>query len=73
MIHPPTHLYYFTPQSLGRAAEQAGLKVTDVRHVGYSRSSKTMSYGMFMLGPKKHPALHALCTLGGGLGGADGA
>ncbi len=67
LVHPPTHLFYFSPDTLGRAVCRAGLEVAEVSHIGYSRSSKTMAYGMFMLGARRLPGLYSLATLGGRL------
>lgn len=65
LIIPKIHLFYFTPVTLGRAAEQAGLRVRSARHVGYSRSYKAMMHGLFMLNRNKHPLIYHIATLGG--------
>ena len=67
LIHPPTHMYYFSPTTLSRAATQAGLEVRRITHVGYSRSSKAMLYGLLMLGKRKHSFLYRILTVGGRL------
>lgn len=66
-IHPPTHLYYFTADTLSRAVAGAGLEVCRRSHVGYWRSAKAMLYGVLMLGRRRFPRLYALATLGGRL------
>ncbi|MGA3150556.1 MAG: class I SAM-dependent methyltransferase [Candidatus Saccharimonadales bacterium] len=38
LIHPPTHLHYFTPQSLERLFKRHGIKVISVRHKGVHRN-----------------------------------
>lgn len=38
MIHPPTHVYYFSPQTLGALLEKHGFKVESVRHRSVSRN-----------------------------------
>ena len=67
LIHPPTHLYYFSSGTLRRAATSAGLTVRRLSHVGYSRSSRAMLHGMLMLGQPTHPGLYRLLTLGGAI------
>jgi SAM-dependent methyltransferase len=64
-IHPPTHLYYFSPETLGRAVEDAGLRVRQVSSFGYSRSFRGMAYGLFALGNKPHRWLYELLTARG--------
>jgi len=48
-IHPPTHLYYFSIQTLSSAVEKAGLEVIRTSHVGYYRSLKFMLYRSIVL------------------------
>jgi SAM-dependent methyltransferase len=38
LIHPPTHLHYFTPDTLGRLLGRYGFDVIHVSHPGYWRS-----------------------------------
>jgi SAM-dependent methyltransferase len=62
-IHPPTHLFYFSRPTLGRAFEGAGLSSDRFSWVGYSRSFLSMMYGIFMLGPSPRRRLYRLATL----------
>lgn len=64
-IHPPTHLYYFSRETLSRAVEQAGLRVDSVSRPGVVRSFRAMAYGA--LAPVKRGTswLYTLATLGG--------
>ena len=48
-IHPPTHLYYFSVQTLSSAVKKAGLEVIQTSHVGYYRSLKFMLHRIFVL------------------------
>ncbi|MBI5369177.1 MAG: methyltransferase domain-containing protein [Planctomycetes bacterium] len=67
LIHPPTHLFYFSRRTLGQALTGAGLRVDRVRYVGYTRSLKAMLYGMLVLrSPEREWAYRGL-TLGGRL------
>ena len=66
-IHPPTHLYYFSAATLGKALTQAGLQVESVSCAGYSRGFRAMMYGLFALPDKKTRWLYQLVTLGGRL------
>ncbi len=65
LIHPPTHLFYFSEATLRSAVEKFTLRVTEVTHVGYSRSYRGMLHGIFALG--KTAWLYRLFTLGGRL------
>jgi len=65
LIDPPTHMYYFSPDTLDRALTGVGLAVCHRSHVGYFRSSKSMLYGILMLGWKEWPKLYRVLTLGG--------
>ena len=53
MIHPPSHLYYFSPATLGAAMTRAGLTVEGVKHVGYDRSLRQILHGVLAAGGKK--------------------
>jgi len=64
-IHPPTHLFYFSPDTLARAARQAGLQTVDVSYVGYTRGYKSMAYGVFALRNPRLAWVYKLLTLGG--------
>lgn len=67
LIHPPTHLYYFSTDTLRQAARQAGLEVRRVSSVGYSRSYRSMVHALAMQGVRPHPLLYSFATLGGRL------
>src|SRR4030042_2269415 len=49
LIHPPTHLHYFSGKTLSRLLAQKGFKVTYNRHCGYFRSFDLASYNLFVL------------------------
>ena len=65
LIHPPTHLYYFSVATLSQAMNKAGLGVIDVSHVGFSRSFRAILYGLFSTGEKKFPWVYRLLTANG--------
>lgn len=67
LIHPPTHLFYFSCDTMRRAAQRAGLVEHSHRSVSYHRSYKSIAFGLFMAKAKKHPLLYRLCTVGGRL------
>jgi SAM-dependent methyltransferase len=64
LIHPPTHMFYFSPATIRLAAARAGLRVCQIRSVGYSRSSRAMLHEMLMRGEQKSPRLYRFLTLG---------
>jgi SAM-dependent methyltransferase len=66
-VHPPTHLFYFSEETLRRGFEQAGLRVQVSRYAGYSRSFKSMAYGAFALHSKRWAWLYRGLTLNGRL------
>ena len=64
LIHPPTHLFYFSKETLSRALVQCGMEVVHFSHVGYRRGIKAMIYGL--LGENnKREWLHRLLDIGG--------
>lgn len=65
LIHPPTHLYYFSTATLSQSVKQAGLEVTNVSHVGFSRSFRSILYGLLATGNKKHGWAYRLLTANG--------
>jgi 2-polyprenyl-3-methyl-5-hydroxy-6-metoxy-1,4-benzoquinol methylase len=65
-IHPPTHLYYFSRNTLKKAVQNASLVPKSVSYVGYTRRYKTMAHNVFCLKSNK-PAIYNLFTLGGKL------
>lgn len=38
MIHPPTHVYYFSPHTLGLLLNKHGLKIISIKHKAVSRN-----------------------------------
>lgn len=49
MIHPPTHLHYFTRQSLIRLLDRCGFDVVHVEHCGVYRSLSGMLHNLATL------------------------
>ena len=49
MIHPPTHLHYFSRKTLEALLNNHGFKVISVTYPSVSRSVKQMFYGLFLL------------------------
>ncbi len=49
LIHPPTHLHYFTRPSLARLLDRAGFDVVYDGTCGYYRGLDTTAYNLFVL------------------------
>lgn len=49
-VHPPTHVFYFSPATLRRAFEDAGLEMIDAPHVGHRRNLRSMIHGLCLRG-----------------------
>jgi len=49
MIHPPTHLHYFSRESLGRLLDDVGFDVIHVETAGNSRSLRAIAYALLVL------------------------
>ncbi len=67
LIHPPTHVTYFSRATLTRTVERAGLRVRKLRSVGHWRSWRSMMHALLLAGARPHPALYDIATIGGSL------
>lgn len=54
MIHPPSHLHYFSKNTLSKLLSKYGLKTIDVSYPPVYRSVRLIYYSLFML-RKKYP------------------
>ncbi len=69
LIHPPTHLHYFSPQSIAQLLDAHGFDVIYNRYCGFYRSIGNMAYNVLVLRQQKPWAYRPLERLGvGGLG-----
>ncbi len=57
MIHPPTHLYYFSKKTITKLLENNGFEVVSISHPGIYRSLKQIIYSLFFLKNKKIPKI----------------
>jgi cyclopropane fatty-acyl-phospholipid synthase-like methyltransferase len=46
LIHPPTHVHYFTQGSISKFLVRRGFEVVDIQYPGYSRSIRQMVHGL---------------------------
>jgi SAM-dependent methyltransferase len=63
MIHPPSHLHYFTSRSLTKLGEKFGFKTEHLSYPPVSRSLRVIFYSLFMLNKPWAGALRRLYNL----------
>jgi len=69
MIHPPTHLHYFSPRTIARMLDSYGFDVVSNRYCGFYRSIGNMAYNILVLRQQKPQFYQPLERIGvGGLG-----
>jgi SAM-dependent methyltransferase len=56
LIHPPTHLQYFSQITMTRMLENRGFDVVSVSHPGYWRSVRQILHGLFVFGKSHEPS-----------------
>ena len=65
LIHPPTHLHYYTRKSMEAAMARAGFKVVHFEHCGFYRSVELVSHTLFTLRRPTLGFLHKLIMKSG--------
>jgi SAM-dependent methyltransferase len=69
LIHPPTHLHYFSSKSIARLLDAHGFDLVYNRYCGFYRSIGNMAYNVLVLRQQKPQLYRPLERLGiGGLG-----
>lgn len=48
LIHPPTHIHYFSRGSIIRLLEEHGFKILDISYPGYFRTIRQIFYNLFV-------------------------
>jgi SAM-dependent methyltransferase len=66
LIHPPTHLHYFSPTSIARLLDAHGFDVVYNRYCGFYRSIGNMAYNVLVLRQQKPQLYRPLERLGVG-------
>jgi SAM-dependent methyltransferase len=64
LIHPPTHLHYFSRTSLGRLLDKCSFDVISSRHCGFYRSVDNIAYNILVLRKKRERLYHLLKRCG---------
>jgi translation elongation factor EF-Tu-like GTPase len=49
MIHPPTHLYYFSAGTMAKLLEKYGFTIVSITHPGIYRNLKQIVFSLFFL------------------------
>lgn len=57
MIHPPTHLFYFSGDTISKLLKQNGFEIVKITHPGVYRSLKQILYSLFFLNKNKTPKM----------------
>lgn len=52
LIHPPTHLFYFSKKTITKLLNDSGFEVINISHPGIFRSLKQIIYSLFFLKKK---------------------
>jgi 2-polyprenyl-3-methyl-5-hydroxy-6-metoxy-1,4-benzoquinol methylase len=55
MIHPPSHLFYFSRQTITQLLSNYGFRVVNIKYPGYYRSLSQMIYSTFFLNRRLDP------------------
>lgn len=63
LIHPPTHLHYFSKKSLSFLLEQNGFEVLYNKYCGFYRSIDNIAYNIFVLRKKRESVYRLLKKL----------
>ncbi len=66
MIHPPTHLHYFSPHTIARLLDAHGFDVISNRYCGFYRSIGNMAYNILVLRQQQPQLYRPLEGLGVG-------
>ena len=57
MIHPPTHLHYFSKDTLRLLLEKNGFQIVHQEYISVVRSVKQIAYSLLMLGENRYATL----------------
>lgn len=57
MIHPPTHLYYFSKDTITKLLKKYKLEVVSITHPGIYRNLKQILYSLFFLNKRNVPKI----------------
>jgi len=60
MIHPPSHLHYFSKKTLGLFLSGHGFKVIHISYPAYYRSLKFIFYSLFLIRKKRNGILNKI-------------
>jgi len=58
MIHPPTHLHYFSRKTIRRLLTSEGLKPITIKYVAMSRSLRQVVFSLCVMKSKKEPLFY---------------
>lgn len=62
LIHPPTHLHYFSRETIATLLEGRGLQPVEMRYVGTRRSLRQIAHSLLALGKERPSRLYRLLS-----------
>jgi SAM-dependent methyltransferase len=62
LVHPPTHIHYFSRETVARLLEERGLQPVEMRYVGVRRTLRQVMHSLLVLGKERRSRLYRLLS-----------
>ena len=62
LVHPPTHLHYFSRETIARLLEGRGLQPVEMRYVGTRRSLRQIAHSLLVPGKERPSRVYRLLS-----------